>query len=144
MEQHTPAEAPGSIRVTVPFVSGEAQQQQRLHGDLVYDAEDPYTVNLVIGVEGGPRVVWSFARDLLSDGLYDPCGDGDVLVWPCLSTSGEAVVVIELRSPSGTAMLQTPSRAVQQFVVEVFEAVPYGAEAERLDLDSVVSRLLAS
>jgi hypothetical protein len=89
-------------------------------------------------------VTWSFARDLLAQGLYDPAGDGDVLVWPCLGRSGEAVVVIELRSPSGAAMLQTPSRTVQEFVDDVFMVVPEGREHEWIDFDQLVAHLLRS
>ncbi len=144
MEQHTPAAATDTIRVTLPFLSGETQTMaQDLRGDFVFDPADPYAVQLVIGRPEGPSVTWSFARDLLAEGLYEPAGDGDVLVWPCLGTSGEAVVVIELRSPSGMAMLQTPSRAVQRFVTDVFEAVPVGVETDQIDFDDLVSHLLA-
>ena len=92
---------------------------------------------------GDASVTWSFARDLLAEGLYDPTGDGDVIVWPCLATDGKAVVVIELRSPHGMAMLQTPSRTVQRFVTDIFAAVPDGTESERIDVDEMVTHLLA-
>ena len=88
-------------------------------------------------------MTWTFARELLAEGLYDPTGDGDVIVWPCLGCEGDAVVVIELRSPSGMAMLQTPSRAVQRFVAEVYDTVAPGRETAQLDLDEVIAHLLA-
>jgi hypothetical protein len=134
--------ATGTIRVTVPFVSGETQVQE-LRGDLVFDPADPYAVQLVFGHENGQGVTWSFARELLAEGLYDPAGDGDVLVWPCLGTTGTAVVVIELRSPHGMAMLQTSSKAVQRFVSDIYAAVPEGTESSRIALDDLVSYLLA-
>ena len=49
---------------------------------------------------------WTFGRELLSDGLYEPSGDGDVHVWPCLDSDGRAVVIIELCSPDGEALVQ--------------------------------------
>ena len=143
-QQHTqqPTDAGDTIRVTVPFVSGETHVQE-LQGDLVFDPADPYAVQLVFGHETGRDVTWSFARDLLAEGLYEPAGDGDVLVWPCLGTNGSAVVVIELRSPHGMAMLQTSSKAVQRFVSDVFDAVPAGTETSRIPLDDLVNYLLS-
>jgi hypothetical protein len=133
--------ATDTVRVTMPFVSGETHVQD-LTGDLVFDPTDPYAVQLVFAHESGQEVVWSFARDLLAEGLYEPAGDGDVLVWPCLATTGSAVVVIELRSPHGMAMLQTSSKAVQQFVSEIFALVPAGTESSRMALDELVAYLL--
>ena len=46
----------------------------------------------------GVEVCWTFARELLLDGQYEPTGDGDVHVWPCLSPRGDAVVI---RGPDG-------------------------------------------
>jgi hypothetical protein len=143
MENKTPASATGVIRTTVPLVSGEAEPHE-LHGDLVFDPADPYAVRLVVGTSDAPEVTWSFARELLAEGLYDPIGDGDVLVWPCLATNGHAVVVIELRSPHGMAMLQTPSRAVQRFVESTYAAVPPGTESARIDVDAMVTHLLSA
>jgi hypothetical protein len=133
--------ATDTIRVTVPFVSGEAQAQE-LSGDLVFDPTDPYAVQLVFGHETGRDVTWSFARDLLAEGLYEPAGDGDVLVWPCLGTTGSAVVIIELRSPHGMAMLQTSSKGVHRFVTDIFAAVPAGAESSMMAMDDLVTHLL--
>jgi hypothetical protein len=131
-----------SISVTVPFVSGEVKPLEIL-GDFVFDPADPYAVHLVIGRGEEAAVTWTFARELLAEGCYDPCGNGDVVVWPCLGTHGEAVVIIELRSPSGMAMLQTPSRAVQGFLAETYDLVPAGSESQQINLDHLVTHLLA-
>ena len=142
MDQKIPA--PGvtrSIRATVPFVSGEIQPVE-LDGDLVFDPADPYAVHLEVGRSDGQAVTWTFARELLAEGIYDPCGNGDVVVWPCLGTQGEAVVIIELRSPNGMAMLQTPSRAVQRFMTQTYAAVPEGSESAQINLDHLVDHLL--
>ena len=88
-------------------------------------------------------VTWTFARELLAEGLYDPSGDGDVQVWPCLSNTGEAVVIVELCSPDGTALLQTGSRAVQIFVTSIYDAVPAGTESSHMSIDALVEQLLA-
>lgn len=145
MEPFTPATpAVPATRTLVLQISLVVDQRGPLDGDLVYDPRDPYAVQLRVRPPAGPPVVWSFARDLVVEGLHAPAGDGDVLVWPCLGTEGEAVVVIELRSPSGTAMLQTTARPVHEFVRQVLDAVPLGHETERIDLDEMVRHLLAA
>ncbi|MCW2849078.1 MAG: sporulation protein SsgA [Marmoricola sp.] len=131
-----------TIRTMVPFLSGDAASEL-LEGELVFDPTDPYAVTMHLDARSG-SVVWTFARELLAEGVYEPVGDGDVTVWPCLSQTGDAVVIIELSSPDGTAMLQAPSRVVHDFVAASLTAVPAGHESARMDLDGLVSRLLAS
>ena len=126
----------------MPFASGEAQSEY-LEGELVFNVSDPYAVSMNLEARSG-TVTWTFARDLLSQGLYSPSGDGDVHVWPCLSGSGDAVVIIELCSPDGTALLQAPSRTVHDFVVRTLEAVPAGQESTHLALDDLISQLLSA
>ena len=142
MEQPTPATEATTIRVDVPLISGEAETET-LGGELAYDINDPYAVTLRVDARSGP-VIWTFSRDLLAEGLYEPIGDGDVQVWPCLSTEAQAVVIIELHAPSGEALLQTPSRAVQRFVADIYRAVPTGTESGHLGLDALVEQLLAT
>ena len=97
------------LRTAVPFLSGESATEH-LDGEFSFDPADPYAVtDRRLEAQSG-SVTWTFARDLLAEGLYHPTGDGDVQVWPCLSNTGEAVVIIELCSPDGTALLQTASR----------------------------------
>jgi len=129
-----------TVRAMVPFISGESQSEV-FEGELVFDHADPYAVTMRLEARSG-SVVWTFARELLADGLYAPIGDGDVQVWPCLSGSGEAVVVIELCSPDGMAMLQASSRSVHDFVDRTLEVVPEGEETEHLAIDTLISQLL--
>jgi hypothetical protein len=130
-----------TVRATVPFISGESQHEL-LEGELVFEHSDPYAVAMHLEARSG-TVVWTFARDLLSEGLYEPVGDGDVQVWPCLSQNGEAVVIIELSSPDGTAVLQAPSRIVHDFVHSTEAVVPTGHEGDHFSLDALISQLLA-
>ena len=108
---------------------------------LSFDPADPWAVTLTL--HSGPIPVrWTFGRDLLVDGLHEPTGEGDVLVWPCLDDAGRAVVVIELRSPDGSMVGQLPSREVGPVVRGVLDAVPAGAETAHLDLDALVDLML--
>ena len=129
------------LRTAVPFLSGETASEH-LDGEFSFDPADPYAVTMKLEARSG-SVTWTFARDLLAEGVFRPSGDGDVQVWPCLSNTGEAVVIVELCSPDGTALLQTPSRAVQAFVTSVFDAVPAGTESSHVSIDELVTQLLA-
>src|ERR1700712_504575 len=131
-----------TVRASVPFISGETQTEL-IEGELVFDHADPYAVVMHLEAKSG-TVTWTFARELLAEGLYEPVGDGDVQVWPCLGSTGEAVVIIELRSPDGMALIQAPCRAVQAFVAGAEAIVPTGQESSHLSLDSLISQLLAS
>ena len=118
--------------------TGEAS---RLDGELEYTSGDPFAVVAVFRTSHSP-IRWVFARDLLAEGLFAPVGDGDVHVWPCLDTRGQAVVLIELNSPDGEALLQASSRDVSEFLQHTFELVPRGAEELQLDLDHTLLQLL--
>jgi hypothetical protein len=127
--------------LAVQIATVQAEEDHTLVAEFVYDPADPCAVTMVLQTITGP-VHWTFARDLLVDGQYEPSGDGDVHVWPCLSSCGEAVVIVELCSPVGETLLQFPSRAVQEFVSSSVEAVPVGAE--EIDVDAWLAQLLGS
>jgi hypothetical protein len=138
---HTSETTEDVLRTAIPFLSGETATEH-IDGEFSFDPADPYAVTMKLEAKSG-SVTWTFARELLSEGLFHPSGDGDVQVWPCLSNTGEAVVIIELCSPDGTALLQTPSRAVQHFVTSIYDAVPEGSESSHVSLDALVAQLLA-
>jgi hypothetical protein len=111
-----------------------------LGAEFCYDPADPLAVTMVIDSISGP-VCWTFARELILNGQFEPTGDGDVHVWPCLDTQGAAVVIVELDSPAGATLLQFPSRAVQNFASASLATVPEGAEQH--DVDAWIQQLLA-
>ena len=111
-----------------------------LDAELSFDAADPFAVSAVFGTDL-QSVRWTFARDLLSDGLVEPTGDGDVHVWPCLDGEGLAVVVVELCSESGEALLQLPIGDVAEFVERMHASVPRGEESDHLDIDALISAI---
>ena len=114
-----------------------------LEAELWYDPQDPYAVIALFHTADDTMVRWVFSRDLLGQGLYAPVGCGDVHVWPCLDEEGRAVVVVELSSPDGEALLQISSAEVSEFLSLTEEVVPCGEESRYLDLDLVVAQLLA-
>ena len=124
----------------VQIATVDAEVDHTLVAEFVYDPTDACAVTMVLQTQSGP-VHWTFARELLVDGQYEPSGDGDVHIWPCLSSCGEAVVIVELCSPAGETLLQFPSRAVQDFVYSSLDAVPLGRE--KVDVDRWLEQLLA-
>ena len=94
-----------------------------LAAELCYDKKDPYAVAACFRT-GVTEVRWVFARDLLAAGLYEPTGDGDVHVWPCLDARGRAVTIIELSSPDGEALMQARSDEVCEFLDRTEALVP--------------------
>lgn len=114
-----------------------------LEVELGYAETDPYAVTISFGdVNGG--IVWTFARDLLLEGLAQPVGDGDVAIWPAVGQFGGACVMVEFRSPDGELLVETSSRGITQFVNRTLELVPRGAESRHLDMDSLIDHLLAA
>ena len=114
-----------------------------IEAELQYDPRDPYAMTTVF-MTGHSQVRWTFGRDLLAEGLFQPAGDGDVHVWPCLDSGGHAVVIIELCSPDGEALVQAKSGDLTSFVERMTKAVPPGAESEHLNVDATITAIFAA
>jgi hypothetical protein len=114
-----------------------------IEAELRYDPADPYAVTTVF-MTGASQVRWTFGRDLLSAGLYEPAGDGDVHVWPCLDSAGHAVVIIELCSPDGEALVQARTGDLRSFVDAMYAAVAADNESALVDVDAAITAILAA
>lgn len=111
---------------------------------LSYDAADPYAVRVTFHTGSGAQadvVDWTFARQLLTDGVTAPAGQGDVQVWPSTST-GQPVICLSLCSPSGKALFEVPLRELVDFLTMTYKAVPTGGESAHVDVDSEFALLL--
>ncbi|MEU7280861.1 SsgA family sporulation/cell division regulator [Streptomyces sp. NPDC045431] len=109
---------------------------------LTYRTDDPYAVHITFHVGSDHPVHWTFARELLVEGVFRPCGHGDVRIWPT-TLDGRAVVLMALTSPDGDALLEVPAVAVSAWLERTLRVVPPGAEAEQLGLDEELAELLA-
>lgn len=126
------------LRLVVP---GAATLPVR--ADLDYDVTDPYAVTVAFhtGAAGGEVVRWTFARQLLSDGIVVPAGEGDVQVWPSSGDAGGAVC-LSLSSPSGRALFEVPLGDLLEFLGRTYQAVPTGDESSHVDVDAELALLL--
>lgn len=110
-----------------------------------YDSADPYAVHVAFrtggGSDGGDVVEWTFARQLLTDGVARSVGEGDVQVWPSF-IAGRAVACLSLSSPSGRALFEVPLGELQEFLAQTYAAVPIGVESSFIDLDAELALLL--
>jgi hypothetical protein len=109
---------------------------------LGYRSDDPYAVHVTFHIDSEHPVDWTFARELLVEGVFRPCGHGDVRVWPT-KVDGRGVVLMALSSPDGDALLEAPAAQVSAWLERTLRVVPPGSEGGRLGLDGALDELLA-
>ncbi|MFC4507436.1 MULTISPECIES: SsgA family sporulation/cell division regulator [Streptomyces] len=108
---------------------------------LHYDRSDPFAIRMTFPAPAtleGVEVCWTFARDLLSAGLEEAVGHGDVRVRPY----GYDRTVLEFHAPEGTAVVHIHSSDVRRFLKATDELVPVGLEHLQLDLDHDLAELM--
>lgn len=82
---------------------------------LRYDPDaDPRVVRMRLP---GPHE-WSFARELLEQGLRAPASSGEVRVWPC----GRVQTVVEIHSAHGVSVVQFETKALMRFLRRTYLA----------------------
>ncbi|TJZ56034.1 SsgA family sporulation/cell division regulator [Streptomyces piniterrae] len=109
---------------------------------LTYRTDDPYAVHVTFHIGSDSPVNWTFARELLVEGVFRPCGQGDVRVWPT-KVDGRSLVCMALSSPDGDALLEAPASAVSAWLERTLRVVPPGSEQGHLGIDKGLSELLA-
>ncbi|MFJ9727069.1 SsgA family sporulation/cell division regulator [Streptomyces sp. NPDC101209] len=109
---------------------------------LSYRTDDPYAVHVAFHIHSEQPVDWTFARELLVEGVFRPCGQGDVRVWPT-KTEGRGVVLMALSSPDGDALLEAPAAQVSAWLERTLRVVPPGTEGGQLGIDDALDQLLA-
>ncbi|MEE1752285.1 SsgA family sporulation/cell division regulator [Streptomyces sp. SP18CS02] len=135
--QHTVVERDVEIELVGPPGRGGAVPAR-----LTYRTDDPYAVHIAFHIGSEHPVNWTFARDLLVEGVFGPCGDGDVRIRPSRA-GGRAVVLLALSSPDGDALLRAPRAQVSAWLERTLRIVPPGSESGRLGIDDGLTELLA-
>lgn len=108
---------------------------------LGYHRPDPYAITMTF-MTGDEPLTWTFARDLLIDGLDQPSGDGDVHIAPAV-TNGRSVLLITLSSPDGHLLLEARTDQVAEFLDGTLDLVPAGTERTELDLDDLIGKIFS-
>jgi hypothetical protein len=131
------------IREITVDVAAPAGGVIRMPVALRYDTSDPFAIHADFRCGEGDEVTWVFGRELLTEGVSGPTGEGDVRIWPAQS-QGEEVLRMALISPDGEAVLQTSAEAVLDFLSATYASCQSGTEAQLLDLDTALEHLLTS
>ncbi|KAA2264648.1 SsgA family sporulation/cell division regulator [Solihabitans fulvus] len=108
---------------------------------LRYDTEDPYAMGVRFHTGQGV-VEWMFARELLADGLIAAAGEGDIRVRP--STEDPELVLVELVTPGGHAVLTASAEDLADFLDRSYDLVPPGDEHLWVDFDEELARLAST
>ena len=112
-----------------------------LVASLYYTGRDPYAVRMAFHVGTDEPVEWIFARDLLSSGMTEATGEGDVHVWPS-TDEGEAVLNLVLSSPFGQAHFEASARRISDFLRRTYQIIPAGEESDHIDIEAELNDLL--
>lgn len=104
---------------------------------LTYSGVDPLAVTMTF-MTADKGVRWTFARDLLWEGMRQPSGDGDVHVQPDGDT-----IRLHLNAPGGTAQFVIDPFDLAVFLDETHDVVPRGEEEFVIDLDRTIAELLS-
>lgn len=107
---------------------------------LEYDVRDPFAVSATFRSAEG-TVTWVFGRELLLAGMSGPSGIGDIRVEP-LQRHGRAVMRMDLTSPSGSAVIESPLHRIKEFLEATLDVMPEGSEWQYLNFDTALSDLL--
>ncbi|NUL02555.1 SsgA family sporulation/cell division regulator [Streptomyces lunaelactis] len=98
---------------------------------FTYRSDDPYAVRVTFGERVGTQVEWTFARELLIEGLRRSSGTGDVTVHRAETPPGQegpTSVRITLSSPKGRAILAMRPSDLEIFLDQTRAVVVYGSE----------------
>ncbi|WP_406724207.1 SsgA family sporulation/cell division regulator [Streptomyces sp. GD-15H] len=118
-----------------------APRMPSIPATLHYDRSDPFAVHMTFPAPAtleGVEVCWTFARELLTAGLHEPEGHGDVRVRPY----GYDRTALEFHAPEGTAIVHVRSGEIREFLEATSALVPAGLEHLQLDLDHDLAELI--
>jgi hypothetical protein len=131
----------GHTRISTLLVFTLDSRHARVEADLRYDTTDPYAVAALFQPAGSDELRWTFARDLLEEGLVSWAGVGDVRIGP--DQDDPLATCLELITPGSRALLRVSTEEITTFLHETYRAVPPGKEGDWLDLDSQIERFQA-
>lgn len=109
---------------------------------FAFDPSDPYAVWVTIPWLDG-HLEWAVCRSLVSRGLTDPVGEGDVQLWPSTNEAGSGIVVMDLWHGNDHVVAEVSTRELYRFLTRTLASVPFGSERLHLDVDLLIEDLLS-
>ncbi|WP_428957151.1 SsgA family sporulation/cell division regulator [Streptomyces sp. cg35] len=113
-----------------------------LRAEFRFDPDAPMIISATFAHGRGSSVTWHINRELLRQGLYEECGDGDVQMWPTRFDEERTWLMLESRDASAVFELPVPTMA--EWIESTYQAVPAEAESGLLDWDGFLEDLLGS
>jgi hypothetical protein len=130
-----------TVRATTVFgLLGAGRDPFPVSVELRYDASDPFAVVMDFHADDDEQVEWTFARDLLAEGLISDVGLGDVRISP--AQGGRRSILIELMAPGGRAVFEASASDVARFLERTHELVMPGEEPNWMSVDGTLARVL--
>ncbi|WP_415947648.1 SsgA family sporulation/cell division regulator [Streptomyces sp. KLOTTS4A1] len=113
----------------------------RIPVELRYETYDPYAVRLTFHLPGDAPVTWAFSRELLVDGVNEPCGDGDVHIAP---HGGDRLgdALIRLQVGGEQALFKVSIAPLIAFLDRTDRLVPLGQERALAGFDTHLDEAL--
>jgi hypothetical protein len=108
--------------------------------ELSYDITDPYAIRFAVSTGDAPDQ-WAVGRDLLSEGLTRPVGEGEARVWPS-QFGPRPVLWIQFGRRQRTALIELMADDLQEFIDESYKLVPIGTEPLQVDMDTLLKELI--
>ena len=106
----------------------------RMPVQFSYVCADPYAVQVSFHITPDEVVHWTFARELLEQGIRTAAGLGDVKI-TAIERSVGRYFSIELAPPDGYARFEGPVAPVEAWIAKTHETVPAGSETVLVDID---------
>jgi hypothetical protein len=105
---------------------------------LEYDTQDPFAVTFSFGSQSDK---WTFARELLTTGLERRSSEGGVRLGPLPAANN--VTIVELDSPEGRTLFESPTWQLQDFLSCSYAIVPRGQEHLCLKINDALPGFLS-
>ncbi len=123
------------VTIAVDVALFEASQE-RIAAVFSYARNDPHAVTAAFETREG-TTTWSFARELLREGILEPTGEGSVRISPGPGDS----INLDLRTVDGAARVICDRVQLQWFIDQIYATVPEGSESDHMPIDDWLTRL---
>jgi hypothetical protein len=109
-----------------------------VHTRWAYNDVEPFGITVSFRTDSSRWVEWTFARDLLLEGMAGPAGLGDLRIAPSLE---QDTLLLEIRAPGGQATFELDRELTEEFLEATLDLVPEGAESDHFDVDRLLGEI---
>ncbi|GAA1976111.1 SsgA family sporulation/cell division regulator [Kitasatospora viridis] len=129
-----------TAEVAVELLVPGQDERIPLRSTWAYHSYDPLAVRVDFLLPLGAPERWTFARELLAEGLDAPAGDGDVVLEP--EADLDHVLVLLRGADGAAAVLRAEEQGLRDFLDRSYARVPSGGEQCAAALDHWLGAVL--